>query len=273
MIDLIELEKYYGEYKGIKNVNFRVNVGELYGFVGPNGAGKSTTLRVLMGLIKPTDGRAVIDDFEVTFENKKIKEFTSFVSADVNMYDNLTVKTILKINQGFYSSDLKEEINRLVELFDIDVSKYFDELSMGNKKKVLLVCALMNDPKIIILDEPTNGLDPFMKKNLFNELISRTKRGSTVLLSSHNLADIEKYCDKVVFIKDGITTGETDLKNSNEVLYKVITYKVNGKEKVIKTDKVGKDLLNYIKKLNADDFTVVNESLEDKFFNIYQEVL
>lgn len=202
-ISINNLEKKYGKNYGTRDVTFSVNEGEIYGFVGPNGAGKSTTIKVLMGFIYSSKGSASIMGLDVVEDTKKIKAFTGYVPSDVNMYSNMSVKELLKRNTKFYDGDYNDEVKRLVSLFEVDVNKSFDELSTGNKKKVSIICALMASPKVVILDEPTSGLDPMMQKTLLDELKRRAKLGTTILLSSHNLTEVQEYCDKVAFIKSG----------------------------------------------------------------------
>ena len=214
VIQVQNLKKNYGKNVGTRDVTFAVNEGELFGFVGPNGAGKSTTIKALLGFLFASDGSAFICGKDVARDSKEIKRFTGYVPSDVRLYDNLRISELLQWNARFHgSAEHDKEAERLCSLFELDPSKRFLELSTGNKKKASIVCALAPQPRVLILDEPTNGLDPMMQKKLFDELITQKERGVTVLLSSHNLTEVGEYCDRVAFIKDGVILAVTDLKN------------------------------------------------------------
>lgn len=281
-IDIQNLQKNYGKHVGTRDVSLSVEEGEIFGFVGPNGAGKSTTIKALMGFIFAQGGTASICGLNVAKHTKEIKAFTGYVPSDVRLYPNMRVRELLKRNAAFYHTDYSAETQRLCALFEIDVNKRFRELSTGNKKKVSVVCALMPNPKVIILDEPTGGLDPVMQKVLFEELSKRTAVGATVLLSSHNLAEVEEYCHRVAFIKDGSILAITDLRRE-VASHKIVTL-TGGKEnmpegftwirdengrRVFRTALTGDKVLQALCIMAPDDFTVENESMEEYFWNLY----
>jgi ABC-2 type transport system ATP-binding protein len=278
------LVKYYGKHCGVKNVSFSVNEGEIFGFVGPNGAGKSTTIRVLLGFIFSDEGEARICDRDVVKDGKEIKKFTGYVPSDVRLYEEMSVGELIKISNSFYDTSYQEETERLCKLFELDKSKRFYELSMGNKKKVSIICALAAKPKVLILDEPTNGLDPMMQKRLFKELKSQATNGVAILLSSHNLSEVQEYCDRVAFIKDGSVITITDL-NENLQPNKIVTIwggevmnhpnvqliEENGNKRTYRYNDDSTMLLKLLGDLKCDDFTVENESLENRFMNLYEK--
>lgn len=283
VIELLHLKKHYGEHIGIQDVSFSVNQGEIFGFVGPNGAGKSTTIKTLLNFIFAQGGTATINGLDVVKNAKEIKRFTGYVPSDVRLYPNMQVQDLLKRNAAFYNEDYQAESDRLCSLFEVDVHKRFHELSTGNKKKVSIICALMANPKVIILDEPTSGLDPVMQKTLFQELKRRADDGATVLLSSHNLAEVEEYCGRVAFIKEGCILAVTDLANIT-TRHKILT--VTGGNKQVPDDFVllhaeedkciyrtllsGNALLQAIATINPTDFTLENESMEAFFWDLYE---
>lgn len=283
VIQIEHLQKNYGRHVGIRDVTFSVQQGEIFGFVGPNGAGKSTTIKVLLGLIFPGGGQASICGLDVVKNSKEIKSFTGYVPSDVRLYRGMRIRELLAINQGFYLNSDHEETERLVSLFDLDTSKRFHELSAGNKKKVSLVCALMAKPKVIILDEPTSGLDPVIQKTLFSELERQTAKGATVLLSSHNLAEVQEYCQRVAFIKDGSILAITDLSGvlsrhkvvrvtggNTSVPDSFTLMKTEGLTRVFRTELSGGDLLEALTALAPLDFTVEHESMEQHFWDLYE---
>ncbi len=284
VIQIEHLKKNYGKHVGIKDVTFSVDQGEIFGFVGPNGAGKSTTLKALMGLLFPSGGSASILGLDTVRDSKGIKAFTGYVPSDVRLYPHMRVGELLRRNAAFYRGDYGEETRRLCGLFEVDLQKRFQELSTGNRKKVSILCALQPGPKVILLDEPTNGLDPVMQKLLFAELKERTARGATVLLSSHNLAEVQEYCGRVAFIKDGGIVAVTDLKEAAATPRKRVSVTgggalpaglelvaEEGQRRVLRTALEGRALLEALTALNPEEFTVENESMEERFWSLYGE--
>lgn len=282
VIQISNLKKYYGKHLGIENVSFSVKEGEILGFVGPNGAGKSTTIRILLNLIFPSGGHATICGRDVVKESCKIKKFTGYVPCDVRYYGEMTVKELVQVSNGFYSGTYNAEAERLCNLFELDVAKKFSELSMGNRKKVAIVCALAIKPKVLILDEPTNGLDPLMQKRLFTELRSQSSNGVSILLSSHNLGEVQEYCDRVAFIKHGKILAVTDLKELRHPQKIVTTW--GGKniahscmqlleqteaKRIFRYQGDSVLLLELLKESEPDDLTIENGSLEERFMDLY----
>ena len=202
-IETKNLTKSYGNSRGIVDVNLSVKEGEIFGFVGPNGAGKSTTIRTLLNFIFPSSGEGKIFGKDIVKESSEIKKILGYVPSEVKFYDEVKVKDIINYSAIFYSDCSREEIEYLCEKLEVEVEKKMGELSLGNKKKVAIVQALIHRPKILILDEPTNGLDPLMQKKLFQILLEENKKGTTVFLSSHNLVEVENFCHRVAVIKEG----------------------------------------------------------------------
>ena len=282
IIQVTNLKKYYGKHLGIENVSFSVKEGEILGFVGPNGAGKSTTIRILLNFIFPNGGNATICGQDVVKESHEIKKFTGYFPSDVRFYGDMTVKELIRVSNEFYSGSHDKEAERLCNLFELNSSKKFYELSMGNKKKAAIICALAAKPRVLILDEPTNGLDPMMQKRLFTELKNQSANGVSILLSSHNLGEVQEYCHRVAFIKQGKILAITDLKEMRHP-QKIITT-IGGKDiihpsmqlleqgEVKRTFRYKGDsalLLKLLQEASPDDFTVNNESLEERFLNLY----
>ena len=203
IIDIKNLTKSYGKNRGIDNVNLSVTKGEIFGFIGPNGAGKSTTIKVLLNIIFPTAGDAKIFDLDCVTDTTKIKENLGYVPSEVRYYDNMKVKELINYAISFHENVDRGYVEELCKLFDVELEKNISELSLGNKKKVAIVQALLHKPKLLILDEPTNGLDPLVQQKLFNTLLRVKKEGTTVFLSSHNLTEVEEFCDRVAIIREG----------------------------------------------------------------------
>lgn len=206
IIETKKLTKYYGKSLGIKNVDLTVEEGEIFGFIGPNGAGKSTTIRTLLGLIHPTSGSATIFGKDITKFGPEIKEEIGYLPSEVFYYDDMRVIDLLKYSGSFYHKDqsvIAKRIKELANYLDLDLKKKIDDLSYGNKKKVGIIQGLLHEPKLIILDEPTGGLDPLMQQRFFDLLREENKKGATILFSSHILSEVQKLCDRVAIIKDG----------------------------------------------------------------------
>lgn len=203
VIDIKNLTKTYGKSRGIDGVTLSVKQGEIYGFIGPNGAGKSTTIKVLLNLIFPNSGEAKIFGFDCVTDTTKIKEDLGYVPSEVRYYDDVKVGEIINYAKTFKKNIDEEYVEHLIKTFDVDLNKKIFELSLGNKKKVALIQAFIHKPKLLILDEPTNGLDPLVQQKLFTELVALKNSGSTIFLSSHNLTEVEEFCDRVAIIKEG----------------------------------------------------------------------
>ncbi|HUC96678.1 MAG TPA: ABC transporter ATP-binding protein [Candidatus Saccharimonadales bacterium] len=206
IIETKKLTKYYGKTLGITDLDLKIEEGEIFGFIGPNGAGKSTTIRTLLGLIHPTSGSATIFGKDITKFGPEIKEEIGYLPSEVFYYDNMKVIDLLKYSGSFYKKDSKiiaKRIRELSKYLDLDLKKKIDDLSYGNKKKVGIIQGLLHEPKLIILDEPTGGLDPLMQQRFFDLLREENKKGVTILFSSHILSEVQKLCDRVAIIKDG----------------------------------------------------------------------
>ena len=205
-IETKKLTKYYGKDRGIKDVDLTIHEGEIFGFIGPNGAGKSTTIRTLLGLIHPTSGSATIFGRDITKFGAQIKQDIGYLPSEVFYYDDMRVIDLLKYSGSFYKKDsgaINKRIKELAAFLDLDLKKKIDDLSYGNKKKVGIIQGLLHEPKLIILDEPTGGLDPLMQQRFFDLLRQENKKGATILFSSHILSEVQKLCHRVAIIKDG----------------------------------------------------------------------
>ena len=204
VIDITDLSKFYGKARGIEHVNLQIGEGEIFGFIGPNGAGKSTTIRILMNLIFPTGGSARIMGMDVIRETKKIKSQVGYIPSDASAYSSMDVHEFLSYCIRFYQvQNGTQRINELSELFELDLKRKIADLSMGNRKKVSIVQSLLHKPKLLILDEPTTGLDPLMQSIFFELLRSENHKGMTIFFSSHILSEVQMLCKRVAIIKEG----------------------------------------------------------------------
>ena len=202
-IETTNLTKYYGKSRGIVDLNLTVNKGEFFGFIGPNGAGKSTTIRTLLGLIKSSSGSASVLGLDIEKDKEKILERIGYLPSETTFYAGMRVRDVLKFSADLRGKDCSEEAKILCERLQLDISKKVDELSFGNKKKVAIVCALQHKPELLILDEPTSGLDPLMQREFFQILQERNAEGTTIFLSSHILAEVQRNCTRAGIIREG----------------------------------------------------------------------
>ena len=204
VIDITDLSKFYGKARGIEHVSLEIGEGEIFGFIGPNGAGKSTTIRILLNLIFPTAGSARIMGMDVIRETKKIKRQVGYIPSDANAYTSMDVNEFLNYCSNFYGVQKDaHRIDELSTLFELDLNRKIAELSMGNRKKVSIVQSLLHNPKLLILDEPTTGLDPLMQARFFELLRSENQKGMTIFFSSHILGEVQMLCKRVAIIKKG----------------------------------------------------------------------
>lgn len=220
VIEINKLTKYYGKSRGIIDVSFDVEEGEIFGFIGPNGAGKSTTIRTLLALIYPTSGSAKIFGKDCIKYAPEIAKEVGYLPSEVFYYDNMKVIDLLKYSASFYKKDCTKRIKELADIMELDLNKKIDDLSFGNKKKVGIVQGLFHDPKLIILDEPTSGLDPLMQQKFFNLLHEENKKGATILFSSHILSEVQRMCSRVAIIKEGKIIKLDKISNLKENNYK-----------------------------------------------------
>lgn len=197
------LTKKFGDFTALKGVDIEVGKGEVYGFIGPNGAGKSTTIRILLGLLKATSGKAEIFGQDVWEDAVEIHKRVAYVPGDVNLWPNLTGGEVIDLFVKLRGGNGKTRREELIRKFALDPSKKCRTYSKGNRQKVALIAALSMEADLYILDEPTSGLDPLMER-VFQDWVAEAKsRGKSILLSSHILSEVEKLCDKVAIIRQG----------------------------------------------------------------------
>ena len=206
MTTLVEtqgLTKRYGSSRGIEDVSFTINEGEVFGFLGPNGAGKTTTIRTLMGLLRPTAGSARIAGLDCWDQSVEVKRLVGYLPAELSLDPNLTGGQILEYFGHLRGGVDQAYLKQLIERLGLDPSRKFRQYSSGNKRKIGVVQAFMAKPRLLILDEPTNGLDPLNQQE-FDRMVREVRdEGRTVFLSSHILGEVEQTCDRVGIIREG----------------------------------------------------------------------
>ena len=203
IIETEGLTKSYGTKRGIVDVTFKVDEGEVFGFLGPNGAGKTTTIRVLMALLHADTGSARIAGKDCWQDSVEIKRLIGYVPGEPALDPNLTGGQILEYFAHLRGGVDEAYLKQLIQRLDLDTNRKFRQYSTGNKRKVVLIQAFMHKPRVLILDEPTSGLDPLNQQEFDGMVREAQKEGRTVFLSSHVLSEVEKTCDRVGIIRDG----------------------------------------------------------------------
>lgn len=197
------LTKSYGRARGIRNVELTVEQGDFFGFIGPNGAGKSTTIRILLGLIKADFGSAEIFGHRVALTDRENLSRIGYMPSEASFYGGMRVEELLRFSARLRKQDCRNTADELCERLQLDPKKKVRELSLGNRKKAAIVCALQHEPELCILDEPSSGLDPLMQREFFTILEERNRAGATIFLSSHVLSEIQRHCRRAAVIKEG----------------------------------------------------------------------
>lgn len=205
MIVIDNLTKDYGSGRGVFNMDLQIKQGEVFGLVGVNGAGKTTTFRMLMGFIKANNGNAQIDGFDVWKNASTIKNYVGYVPGEIAFPDTRSGQTFLKLQLDLLHQKAHEnqKVNDLIQKLKIDTTADIKRMSKGMKQKVALVCAFMTDAKILLLDEPTTGLDPVMRDVFINLVKDAKSQQKTILMSSHMFNELEPTCDRIAFLKRG----------------------------------------------------------------------
>jgi ABC-2 type transport system ATP-binding protein len=224
IIEVVNLTKDYGHRRGVFDVSFAIEKGEVFGFLGPNGAGKTTTIRHLMGFSAPQKGKTSIAGLDSRSQYAKILKDVGYLPGEPAIPENLTGMQFIRMMQGLRGKRDEKRLNYLLDLFQLDARGKTKRMSLGNKRKLAVVTAFMADPDILLLDEPTSGLDPVVQKRFIEFMREEKRRGKTILLSSHIFSEVDAVCDRIAIIKDGeiVSTVKTaDIKHNENKRYKV----------------------------------------------------
>lgn len=286
VIVLDGLTKSYGKHRGIENISFSVAQGEIFGFIGPNGAGKSTTIRTLLGLISPSSGSAQVLGLDVRKDKEAILARVGYLPSEAAFWSGMKVREVLRLSAELRKADCAAEAERLCQRLQLDQTRKVDELSFGNRKKVAIVCALQSCPELLILDEPTGGLDPLMQHEFFDILRERNEAGATIFLSSHVLSEIQRNCRRAAVIREGrviacdrvealaktnakrITVrGRIDLEGLEDV--RDLTVRENGLSFLYGGEI--KPLLRRLAEGEVEDFSAAEPDLEEIFLHYYEK--
>lgn len=283
-IETHNLTKYYGEVRGIDSVSLSVDEGAFFGFIGPNGAGKSTLIRTLLGLISPTSGTAEIFGRDIVEGKIDNLRDIGYLPAESDYWSGMKVRDVLRFTAKMRGLNCEDEAEELAKRLDLDLDRPVKQLSLGNKKKVGIVCALQHKPKLYILDEPTSGLDPLMQQEFFKILKERNEEGATVFLSSHVLSEIKKYCKSAGIIREGKLVLLDTVDNLGHTGVKKVSVKgvsdvprIDGVEDVrAEGDQLTflykgdvKTLMSQLATLDISDVNISDPELDEIFMNYY----
>jgi len=270
VIEIKNLTKNYGKHRGVESVTFDVREGEIFGFLGPNGAGKSTTIRSMLGLIKYAYGDIKILGYDAIKDHEKILANVGYMPSEAWFYPGMTIKETLKLAADARHMDCSAEAKKLCERLQLDEKRKINELSLGNRKKVSIVCAMQHKPKLFIFDEPTSGLDPLMQNTFFELINEYVHDGATCMLSTHVLSEVRNNCDRVAIMKEGkliVTDTVEHLLSSQSKRIKMVR---DGE----KLDFIYKDDLNNLYKElqghNIEDILIEEPSIEEVFMHYYE---
>ena len=285
-VSLEGLVKRYGKHRGIEGLDLKVKEGEWFGYIGPNGAGKSTTIRTMLGLIKATEGKSTVLGMDSWKEREKIMEKVGYLPSEAIFYPEMTVSETLDYALSLHGCKDRRRQKELAERLELDTGRKIGELSYGNRKKVGIVCALEHNPSLLILDEPTGGLDPLMQREFFSMLEEEHRKGVTIFMSSHILSEIESHAETAAAIREGriIVSGkveEISKTNARKVNLrgKIDISTLTGVKEVVE-DKNGMSflysgeasaLLEALNKGSVKDFTVTEPDLEEVFLHYYRK--
>lgn len=286
-IQVQNLKKYFGKVKAVDDISFEVNEGEIFGFLGPNGAGKTTTIRCIMDFLRPDTGLIEVLNKDAQKYSQKLKEKIGFLSGEFSPYKNWTGQDHMNLLKKIRKVKTCEK--ELMKKLEFDPTKKVKNLSSGNKQKLGLILALMHKPQILILDEPTLGLDPLLQNTIYEILKKEVKNGKTVFMSSHNMAEVERICDRVCIIKQGKIVAIEDIGSlKKKRLYTVrVLFKETVSRKDLETNgikvsdvlldgfilQVKGDITELINKLNdyqLKDIEISHSNLEDMFLEYYK---
>ncbi|MEI0531895.1 ABC transporter ATP-binding protein [Brachyspira pilosicoli] len=291
IIKIDNISKDYGSGRGVFDLFFEVNRGEIFGMLGPNGAGKTTTIRQLMGFIKSDKGSAKILDMDCFINRANIQSKLGYLPGEIAFMDEMKGSDFIKFIAEMKSIKNKNRIKELIDLFELDANRKINKMSKGTKQKIGIVCAFMNEPEVVILDEPTSGLDPLMQKKFIELILEEKRKGTTIFMSSHIFEEVEKTCDRTAILKDGKLIAIENMeelkskKNKNfEVVFKTNEEALNFKNKIsfkselnnntIKVVIANNEVNSFIKELSNYDVLDINsssQSLEELFLHFYNK--
>jgi ABC-2 type transport system ATP-binding protein len=250
-LKLNALTKTYGKYRGIEDVSLELQHGEVFGFLGPNGAGKSTAIRTILNFIKPTSGSATVFGLDSVKDSVNIKNNIGYLAGDIALYENMKGRELLKFLTRLGKKTDWKYVDELAKKLGATLDRPIRTLSKGNVQKIGLIQAFMHKPELFILDEPASGLDPLMKQVFYDMVHEMKSQGKTIFVSSHDLTEVQKICDRAAFIREGRLIAIEDIKNAKSLNLRRYRATFNSKP----------DRANFDKLTSVKDIEIINNEL------------
>lgn len=270
VIEIEQLTKNYGKHRGVENVSLSVEEGEIFGFLGPNGAGKSTTIRSMLGMLRYEQGSIKLLGKDAEKERTELLKEIGYMPSEALFYPSMRVKEVIAFAADMHRKDCVEEAEKLCERLQVDRHKRIEELSLGNRKKVSIVCAMQHKPKLFIFDEPTSGLDPLMQNEFFKLVQEYVAQGATCFLSTHVLSEVKKYCKKVAIMKEGRLQCVDSVENLTKSNAKHVQLVRDGVQEEFVYKGQLKDLFVQLSQGNVTDILIEEPSLDEIFMHYYE---
>lgn len=271
IMEITNLTKNYGKHRGIEGVSFQVEKGEIFGFLGPNGAGKSTTIRAILGLIRCREGKIRVCGYDAVRNREEVLRRIGYMPSEAWFYPGMTIREILKMAAGVRGVDCTQEAGKLCDRLQLDDRRKISELSLGNRKKVSIVCAMQHCPELFIFDEPTSGLDPLMQNQFFLLIKEYVEQGATCMLSTHVLSEVQNHCSRVAIMKE----GKLIVTDTVEHLLASKTKRIRMVRDGEKLDFLYQDDLNRLYREleghDIEDILIEEPSIEEVFMHYYEK--
>ena len=269
-ISINDLCKSYGKNRGVSNITFNVKEGDIFAFLGPNGAGKSTTIRSLMGFIFPDSGEIKVLGLDHKSQRTQMLKEIGYMPSEAMFYPGMTVSETIRFASNMRGMNCSAEAKKLCDRLGLDTNKKIRELSLGNRKKVSIVCAMQHRPRLFVFDEPTSGLDPLVQSEFFALIKEYVNDGATCFLSTHVLSEVKNHCRNVAIMKEGRLIKTDSVKHLTEGTSKKVTVMRDGE---LQSFLYKGDLNDFYKELQGHDIrdlTVEDPPLEDIFMHYYE---
>ncbi len=271
VIEISHMTKNYGKHRGVTDLSFHVEQGKIFGFLGPNGAGKSTTIRAMLGFIRFDSGQIRLLGRDLCRHREEILAQVGYMPSEAMFYPTMKAKEVIRLAARVRGLDCTQEAGRLCERLQVDTEKRIRELSLGNRKKVSIVCAMQHRPRLFVFDEPTSGLDPLMQTVFFQLIREYVDQGATCMLSTHVLPEVKRYCDHVAIMREGRLQCVETVEALTRARAKRIKWVRDGKQEEFLYDR---DLNELYRELEGHDITellIEEPSLEEAFIEYYRE--
>lgn len=270
VIEISHMTKNYGKHRGVTDLSLTVGQGTIFGFLGPNGAGKSTTIRAMLGFIRFDSGQISLFGKDVRRHREEILAQVGYMPSEAMFYPTMKVKEVIRLAAQVRGLDCTREAARLCERLQMDAEKKIRELSLGNRKKVSIVCAMQHKPRLFVFDEPTSGLDPLMQTTFFQLIREYVDQGATCMLSTHVLPEVKRYCDQVAIMKEGQLQCVETVAALTKARAKRIKWVRDGIQEEFLYEKDLNELYRELEDHDITELLIEEPSLEEAFIEYYR---